>query len=794
MHNIISVVTPSYNQAEFIADTIKSILSQEGDFYIDYVIVDGASSDGSQKIIANFEAELKANCVIEKHHGLEFYVAKKGFGLNRCKGISYRWMSEKDNGHAHALNKGFALTKGDIMCWLNSDDMYHEKAFQTVNEVFSQFSQVKWITGLNSIWNKDGSQLQVSYLGKHNYKNVYSFLTNDYEWIQQETTFWHRDLWTKSGSRINTDYKFMVDGELWCRFFLHEEIFHLNRELGGYRKHDSNRAHKHMDKVKVELDRAVRILESKIGQEIRKIARSISDNAPSEDLDYRNVNFKVIDKTKHDQCWIISEVDFFQYSLKRSAARIRSFQHIVAGYANTENEKADKIKTLLNEKELLINQILNSKRYKLGSLLLSPIKPLVIVSKGILAAFTNFNKLIRSHSLMRSWKRILYPMGLNWRKITLPDKYIFESNKQYNAFLKRALNAVLKSRPEIPFSVNTNMLFIKSMIRSDYNDFYQNVRIQCNGTNVLVDITYKDFQERKVAMIFKIVWYFPIFILLFNFNWKVSVYRYLRAILYLSVLKIMRHYKFNTLISFADMQGVENMLVQYFRKKGKTTVTLQHGLYVDYSTFDNINRVNYENVVSHYFLAWGNETKELIKRYHPSVNVIVCGKPLYFKNTQGKGNYFTLVFDQFLFIQQNKELLVIASLIAKHYNISVNVRLHPWDLRKRYEFENDITLFDEDIAASKFVIGHTTSMVFECMRNGIPAFKYKTKYPSNVVSDDLTFTNAEELIQRIQHIDKYNFTELGKYYLEYVGDESLQQYASFFNSLQKQSSLTINQS
>jgi glycosyltransferase involved in cell wall biosynthesis len=103
----VSVVTPSYNQGEFLSATIESILSQAGDFFIDYAIMDGGSTDSSVRIMQDYEGRLQRG---------EWPVA--------CRGISFTWCSAKDNGQADAVNKGFARARGDILGWLNSDDTY----------------------------------------------------------------------------------------------------------------------------------------------------------------------------------------------------------------------------------------------------------------------------------------------------------------------------------------------------------------------------------------------------------------------------------------------------------------------------------------------------------------------------------------------------------------------------------------------------------------------------------------------------------------------------------------------
>lgn len=115
-----SVVTPSFNQGEFLEETIKSVLSQRGDFCIDYIIMDGGSTDDSVEIIKKYDGLLK-----------------RGEWPVKCAGIQYRWVSEKDDGQADAIEKGFKIATGDIGVWLNSDDFfYDEEVFAAVERYF----------------------------------------------------------------------------------------------------------------------------------------------------------------------------------------------------------------------------------------------------------------------------------------------------------------------------------------------------------------------------------------------------------------------------------------------------------------------------------------------------------------------------------------------------------------------------------------------------------------------------------------------------------------------------------
>jgi glycosyltransferase involved in cell wall biosynthesis len=174
------------------------------------------------------------------------------------------WISEKDEGLGHALNKGFSHTSGEIMAWINSDDMYTPWSLKVVAEVFTQFPSVMWIVGFNSWWNSAGAMTSASRAPK----NIYDFLLGNYAWIQQESVFWRRKLWEKAGGYINQDYKLMVDGELWTRFFLHEELYSVDCILGGYRVHSENRAKLRYRECLEEMNSAISVMKQKCSHEV----------------------------------------------------------------------------------------------------------------------------------------------------------------------------------------------------------------------------------------------------------------------------------------------------------------------------------------------------------------------------------------------------------------------------------------------------------------------------------------------------------------------------------------------
>lgn len=196
----ISIITPSFNQAEYLEQTILSVIDQNYP-NLEYIIIDGGSTDGSVEIIKKYESKL-----------------------------SY-WISEKDNGLYEALNKGFQKSTGEIMGWLNSDDMLHKKALFSIAEILS-LNSVEWIQGQETHFDERGRTVEIA--AKKRWSK-YRYFMKDYKWIQQESTFWSRALWNKAGGYISTRFKYAGDLELWNRFFKHEKLFTSSCLIGGFR-------------------------------------------------------------------------------------------------------------------------------------------------------------------------------------------------------------------------------------------------------------------------------------------------------------------------------------------------------------------------------------------------------------------------------------------------------------------------------------------------------------------------------------------------------------------------------
>lgn len=219
----ISIVTPSYNQGQFIEETIRSVLLQ-GYGNLEYIIIDGGSTDGSVDTISNYEDSL-----------------------------AY-WVSEPDAGHYDAINKGFWKSTGEIMAWLNADDKYTPWALSVVGEIFACLPEVKWITSSYTLaWDEWGRAVKCFYREGYSRQKFFGGVNMPGKgryatgWIQQESTFWRRSLWERAGAYIDTSLSFASDFELWARFYHYEELCGAGTPLGGFRVHSDQKTALHTD-------------------------------------------------------------------------------------------------------------------------------------------------------------------------------------------------------------------------------------------------------------------------------------------------------------------------------------------------------------------------------------------------------------------------------------------------------------------------------------------------------------------------------------------------------------------
>lgn len=203
MPPVFSVITPSYNQGRFIERTIQSVLSQDVPG-VEHFVADGGSTDETVEILKKY-------------------------------GNSLRWVSEKDNGQTHAVNKGIKATTGEIIGWLNSDDIYYTGALAAVKDFFDSHPYVDVVYGnANHIDENDGV-IEPYYTEDWDYERL-----KDICFICQPSVFFRRRIVEKAGL-LDDKLQYCMDYEYWLRLGKQTDFVRLDRTLAGSRMYEDNK-------------------------------------------------------------------------------------------------------------------------------------------------------------------------------------------------------------------------------------------------------------------------------------------------------------------------------------------------------------------------------------------------------------------------------------------------------------------------------------------------------------------------------------------------------------------------
>ncbi len=207
----ISIITPSYNQAQFIERTILSVLNQDYQ-NVEYIVMDGGSTDGTLEILQKYADRLT-------------------------------WKSEKDNGQAEAINKGLKMATGDVVAYLNSDDTYDSGALTKVIDFFEQNPDKNWVYGKCKIIDENDREIRKPITA---YKNLllrkfsYSKLLSE-NFISQPATFWKREIHSQVGFFDESEH-FCMDYEFWLRIGKNNPAGVIDDYLANFRYYTSSKS------------------------------------------------------------------------------------------------------------------------------------------------------------------------------------------------------------------------------------------------------------------------------------------------------------------------------------------------------------------------------------------------------------------------------------------------------------------------------------------------------------------------------------------------------------------------
>jgi len=207
---VISVVTPSFNQGRFIPRTISSVLAQEGEFELDYFVADGGSTDETSAALRRYEGRL-------------------------------RYVSEPDEGPVDALRKGFRAARGEILGWLNSDDLYEPGALQRVKEAFDRNPAALWLCGQCRIIDEEDREIRRAitayknfWLKRHSFRKL--LILN---YISQPAVFLRRRAIEEVGM-IEPGYALAFDYAWWLRLAARHRPLIVNEPLASFRAYGAS--------------------------------------------------------------------------------------------------------------------------------------------------------------------------------------------------------------------------------------------------------------------------------------------------------------------------------------------------------------------------------------------------------------------------------------------------------------------------------------------------------------------------------------------------------------------------
>lgn len=200
MKPLVSIITPSYNQVPYLEQTIKSVLEQDY-ARMEYLVVDGASTDNSVEIIKKYAGKLT------------------------------RWVSEKDAGQGDAINKGFAHAKGEILAWLNSDDYYLPGIISSVVQAFEENPDIALVYGNMLAVDEHGKTFNILKYKQLSLQDLLCF-----QIIGQPAVFFRRSALDKAGL-LDTTFHFLLDHHLWIRIAQYGKILHIPQTWAAARYH-----------------------------------------------------------------------------------------------------------------------------------------------------------------------------------------------------------------------------------------------------------------------------------------------------------------------------------------------------------------------------------------------------------------------------------------------------------------------------------------------------------------------------------------------------------------------------
>lgn len=215
-----SIVTPAWNVGPWLSETIESVISQSGEFDLEYTIVSDPSSDDTVAVARRFDALLS-----------------QGNYKKHCNSITFKLIELTGSGSMYiALNTGFEAATGEVHAWIPGDDVYQPGAFEAMRKIFETFKDVQWVKGYDGIINEEGQVITegASFIYYQPWIQAGIYGMEAYH-VSQETSFWRASLWKQHGP-FPSHMKSMGDYWLWLQFSKTTRLWSADVPISYFRK------------------------------------------------------------------------------------------------------------------------------------------------------------------------------------------------------------------------------------------------------------------------------------------------------------------------------------------------------------------------------------------------------------------------------------------------------------------------------------------------------------------------------------------------------------------------------
>jgi len=222
----ITIVTPSYNQGEFLEETLRSVHMQ-GYPNLEHIVMDGGSTDNSVDVIRHYAPWLA------------------------------HWQSEQDDGQSNAINRGMAMATGEVCAWLNSDDVLISEALWLVGDTFASHPDCHWLAGsgrLDFIDDGRSGVMSSQQTGRHGFLEFWHFGGGG-SFVFQPSAFWRRELWHDAGG-LDPAMHYAMDYDLWLRFAARTNLHTIGAVLSAAKRHGDSKTVADRNRQVIEMIRA----------------------------------------------------------------------------------------------------------------------------------------------------------------------------------------------------------------------------------------------------------------------------------------------------------------------------------------------------------------------------------------------------------------------------------------------------------------------------------------------------------------------------------------------------------